>query len=56
MKLKRDRKEIALLKLKTMFLSAKRCGSEEDNPEGVRYIQISDTLAKNMIRLINEAL
>ncbi len=25
-----------------------RMGSEEDNPEGTRYIQISDTLAKRL--------
>lgn len=29
---------------------AGRLGSEKDNPEGVRYIQISDTLAKDMAR------
>ena len=27
---------------------AERMGSEEDKPEGSRYIQISDTLAKIM--------
>ena len=28
--------------------SAERLGASEDNPEGVRYIQISDTLATQL--------
>lgn len=36
-------------KLSDILSQATRIGHEEDNPEGVRYIQITDTLAKEMV-------
>ncbi len=36
--------------------NAKRIGAEKDNPEGVRYIQISDTLANQLIEKLEKYL
>lgn len=36
--------------------SAKRIGAEKDEPEGVRYIQISDTLANQLVGKLEEYL
>jgi len=33
---------------------AGRCGSETDEPEGSRYIIVSDTLARRWARLLRE--
>ena len=35
---------------------APRHGADEDNPEGVRYIQLSDTLAKDVTAKLHAAL
>jgi hypothetical protein len=37
-------------------MDAKRQGDEVDNPEGARYITLSDTLARRMVDAINHHL
>ncbi len=39
-----------LYEIITLFEEAPRLGSDLDSPEGVRYIQISETLIKEFIR------
>lgn len=41
-------KDDVLLIIKDMFTNAPRIGQEKDEPEGTRYIQISDTLANDL--------
>jgi hypothetical protein len=36
--------------------SAKRIGAEKDEPEGARYIQISDTLANQLVEKLEKYL
>ena len=36
--------------------NARRFGAERDEPEGARYVQISDTLAKRLSRVIRGAI
>ena len=38
--------------VKNILEYAERMGDEKDKPEGSRYIQISDTLAKQMVKAI----
>lgn len=35
--------------------TADRVGLDEDSPEGSRWIQISDTLAKRMVKVLEDA-
>jgi len=37
-----------------ILINAIRIGSDKDEPEGSRYIMLSDTLVKNMIRAIKD--
>jgi DNA-directed RNA polymerase subunit RPC12/RpoP len=39
-----------------LLKNARRIGSEEDNPEGSRYIQVSDTLANQLANKLNKLL
>jgi DNA-directed RNA polymerase subunit M/transcription elongation factor TFIIS len=41
---------------KELLMNANRIGNEKDNPEGSRYIQISDTLATQIADKLNELL
>jgi hypothetical protein len=41
---------------KELLMNAERIGSEDDNPEGSRYIQISDTLATQIADKLNKLL
>lgn len=43
---------ITLEDIKIALEAAPRIGEEEDEPEGVRYIQVSDTLAKRIVRTL----
>ena len=38
--------------IETLATTADRIGAEKDEPEGARYIQISDTCAKQMARTL----
>ncbi len=48
----RDRLEF----IKNILIKAERIGVEDDDHEEMRYIQISDTLAQEMIDKINSIL
>ena len=39
-----------MVRLISLFKNAQRIGNSEDNPEGTRYIQMSDTLANELLR------
>ena len=43
---------ITLEDIKIALEAAPRIGEEKDEPEGVRYIQVSDTLAKRIVRTL----
>ncbi len=47
---------MTLAQVHHILVTAERIGSENDKPEGSRYIQISDTLAKHMADAILLAL
>ena len=48
--------ELTLMTLWDMFTHAPRGGEEQDSPEGARYIQISDTMANDVIFAIDNLL
>ena len=48
--------ELTLMTLWDMFTHAPRGGAEVDDPEGSRFIQISDTMAGNVIDTIDNLL
>ncbi len=49
-------KELEVIRDAITIFEAERMGAEEDVPEGVRYIQCSDTLAKQMVKKLRELL
>lgn len=48
----RDQRRLALESIYLILSAAPRIGADKDEPEGARYIQISDTLASRMLRTI----
>ena len=44
-----------LIQLANKLDGAVRCGGDVDQPEGSRYIQISDSLAKDIAEMVREA-
>jgi len=48
----KDKRRLSLESIYFILKNANRIGAKEDNPEGTRYIQISDTLAKRMMKTI----
>jgi hypothetical protein len=50
-----DKKTQVLFQIRQMLIEAPREGAAKDEPEGARYIIITDTLAKDIIKQIEEA-
>ena len=50
-----DNKTRVLFQIRQLLITAPRQGAAEDEPEGARYITITDTLAKDIIKQIEEA-
>lgn len=48
----RDQRRLALESIYLILHEAPRIGADKDEPEGARYIQISDTLANKMLKTI----
>lgn len=44
-------KDEFIKKVSNIFLTAPRLGNDKDEPEGVRYIQISETLANDIVHI-----
>lgn len=49
-------KEMTLHDVLKILIEAERLGASTDEPEGTRFIQISDTLAKKMIDVIQDGI
>ena len=43
-----------LQKVMTILLTATRLGADKDEPEGARYVQISETLVNQMIEYLKQ--
>lgn len=50
----RQKRQISLDSILLILMAAPRLGADKDTPEGVRYIQISETLTDQMIKTIEE--
>jgi hypothetical protein len=48
----RDQRRFALERISRILKEAPRIGADKDEPEGMRYIQISDTLAIEMLKTL----
>ena len=52
LKSRKEYNDLNYIDVKNILKYAERMGAEKDKPEGFRYIQISDTLVKKMVKAI----